>query len=114
MVVLSIIVIVISISFICYIKNNNTYQTVEKIMKKGNTLAFLIEQDDGTYQSTDELPSSGYVLNTEKSQCTNGAIPSWDEEENTLKLNFEKKNTICFLYFDIAPEDEASVEEGVE
>ncbi len=88
-----------SISFICYIKSNSTYQTVEKLTKKGNTIAFMLEQDDGSYKNAEELPT-GYEFNQEKSQCNNGATPTWDKETKSLRLSITKKNTSCFLYFD--------------
>ena len=62
-------------------------------------LAFFVIQDDGTYKQEAEIPQTGYQLNTEKSTCSNGTIPKWNN--NMLNLsNLSKNNTSCYLYFD--------------
>ena len=48
---------------------------------------------------------TGYTLDTEKSTCTNGVVPTWDDDTYSAILNFEGYNatdytrTRCELYF---------------
>ncbi len=66
-----------------------------------NILAVKVEQEDGTYQDTNDIPQSGYVLNTEKSVCSNDAKPSWDMANKRFYAdNLTKNGTSCYLYFD--------------
>jgi len=61
--------------------------------------ASYIKESDGTYKETQDLPTSGYVLNNEQSTCNNGATPTWDN--NTLLVNnLTSKGTVCKLYFE--------------
>ena len=52
---------------------------------------------------------TGYTLDTEKSTCTNGVVPTWDDDTYSAILNFEGYNatdytrTRCELYFKKAP-----------
>ena len=41
-----------------------------------NIIAAYIEQEDGSYEQATDIPQSGYTINTERSTCSNGAIPS--------------------------------------
>ncbi len=101
----NIVLITIGVMFLSvllfYKQNNNTYQSIERLTKKGNTIAFMIEQDDGTYKNEEDLPTSmvGYEFNQSKSTCTNGATPSWDSKTNSLRLSLTSKNTSCYLFF---------------
>ena len=83
-----------------YPKSDNQKILVEDNQLNQNTsLAFYIEQEDGSYSKSNTLPSTGYTLNTSKSVCSNGAIPTW--EDNRLYFNNLTKNgTSCYLYFD--------------
>ena len=64
-------------------------------------LAAYVEQDDGSYEEVSDIPQSGYTINTEKSTCSNGAVPSWDLTDNVLKISsLTKSGTNCYLYFD--------------
>ena len=57
---------------------------------------------------TRSMPSqnTGYTLDTEKSKCTNGVIPSWDNATWTFEANYSNYNatdytrTRCDLYFE--------------
>ena len=65
-----------------------------------NIIAAYIEQEDGTYEEVNDIPQSGYTINTEKSTCSNGAVPSWDLTDNSLKVSsLTKSGTSCYLYF---------------
>ncbi|MBE6154077.1 MAG: hypothetical protein E7163_00670 [Firmicutes bacterium] len=63
-------------------------------------MAFFIQNTDGLYQEEETIPEN-YILNTEKSVCSNGAVPIYREGEVVL-TNLKSKNTQCFLYFDPA------------
>ena len=56
---------------------------------------------------TKEMPkqNTGYTLDTEKTNCTNGVIPTWDDSTWSINLNYQNYNatdytrTKCNLYF---------------
>ena len=60
---------------------------------------------------TREMPkkSADYTLDTEKSNCTNGVVPTWNDDTYSAILNFENYNatdytrTRCNLYFKVTP-----------
>ena len=96
-------VVVLAGVVLFYPKSDNQKILVEDNQLNQNTsLSFYIEGEDGSYSKTNTLPSTGYTLNTSKSICSNGAIPTW--ENNRLYFNNLTKNgTSCYLYFDIKP-----------
>lgn len=63
-----------------------------------NILAIQIEQEDGSYQEVEEIPQSGYILDVEKSVCSNGVKISNIDDVITLN-NLTKSGTSCHLYF---------------
>ncbi len=66
-------------------------------------IAAYIEQEDGSYLESEDIPQSGYALNSEKSVCSNGSIPSWDVINARLNIDdLTKSGTSCYLYFDEA------------
>ena len=67
-----------------------------------NIIAAYIEQEDGSYEQVSDIPQSGYTLNTERSTCSNGAIPSWTNG-GLFVSNLTKSETSCYLYFDEFP-----------
>ena len=75
--------------------------TVEKSDAKAdiNIIAAYIEQEDGTYEEVSDIPQSGYVVNAEKSVCSNGANVRWENNE-LITSNLTKSGTECYLYFD--------------
>jgi len=83
--------------------NFNGTVTVEESNAKPdiNILAVKVEQEDGTYQDTTDIPQEGYTLNTEKSVCSNDAKASWDMANKRFYVdNLTKNGTSCYLYFD--------------
>ena len=58
---------------------------------------------------TREMPKkgTGYTLDTTKSNCTNGVVPTWDDDTYSAILNYENYNatdytrTKCNLYFKV-------------
>ena len=81
-------------------KQDNSKILIKEQVKQENTsLVFMLQDKEGNYNKSEELPSSGYSLNTSKSVCSNNTIPTW--EDNKLYLNNLSKNgTSCYLYFD--------------
>ncbi len=70
------------------------------------SIAIYIKQEDGNYEKTDTIPESGYMLNEEKSVCTNNAKPSWNTKTKSLKINnLSSNNTSCYLYFEPTTEE---------
>ena len=61
---------------------------------------------DGNITRSLPWQNTGYTLNTEKSECTNGVIPSWDNATWTFNANYSNYNadyytrTRCNLYFE--------------
>ena len=72
-----------------------------------NILAVKIEQEDGTYKDSEDIPQTGYTLNVEKSVCSNGATPTGLIPNITVN-NLTKNGTNCYLYFDL-PQSSAQV-----
>ncbi|MBE6155059.1 MAG: hypothetical protein E7163_05800 [Firmicutes bacterium] len=69
-----------------------------------NGIAMYVENDAGTYVSATELPGEGYIFNSGKSKCNNGAIPIWDSKTNSLiTSDLTTNGTSCYLYFDKTP-----------
>ena len=64
-----------------------------------NIVAAYIKQEDGTYEEVADIPQDGYVLNAEKSVCSNGATPILNDD-GLLVSNLTKSGTECYLYFD--------------
>ena len=78
------------------LNNKNELKVKEFDSKK---LAVYIKQEDGSYKEANTIPSIGYTLNNEKSTCSNGAKPTWNN--NGLNIaNLTSNNTNCYLYFD--------------
>ncbi len=69
-----------------------------------NILAIQIEQEDGSYQEVEEIPQSGYAVNTSKSTCSNGARPIGITPNITVK-GLTKSGTSCYLYLDKAAKE---------
>ena len=61
---------------------------------------------DGEITRSMPRQNTGYTLDTEKSECTNGVIPSWDNATWTFEANYSNYNatnhtrTKCDLYFE--------------
>ena len=73
----------------------------EDLLQTNNILAIYIKQEDGNYEKTNTIPESGYMLNEDRSVCTNNAQPNWNINTNSLKINnLRSNNTNCYLYFD--------------
>ena len=62
-------------------------------------IAAYIKQEDGSYKEVADIPQSGYILNSEKSVCSNGATITGTVPNITIN-NLSKSGTSCYLYFD--------------
>ncbi len=68
-----------------------------------NIIAAYIKQEDGTYEEVSDIPQDGYIINTEKSVCSNGATVRWDyANKELITSNLTKSGTSCYLYFDVS------------
>ena len=90
------IVVVMGIMF--YPKDKAKEVLVEDSLDLNSSLAFYIEQDNGTYEESSSIPTSGYTLNTTKSVCTNNTTPVW-RNNNLYLSNLSSDGTSCYLYF---------------
>jgi len=75
--------------------------TVEKNEETADLIvdALYLKQSDGTYKLTDTGIPEGYTFNTDKSNCTKGATPTWSNGSLNVN-NFTTSGTVCTLYFD--------------
>ena len=107
----ALIVLVLCIGII--IKNrtnilNNSSINKESVTKElNNNLIGAYIQEGEEYIQTDNIPSSGYEFNEEKSYCKigeaiqDGATLSYDMDTQTLTISpITKKGMKCYLYFD--------------
>ncbi len=114
----NIIIAVIVISIISAIILNFTsakYRVTDSIPLINGTINYkpydfklmaMYQEQDGEYVEVDKMPSSGYVINEEKSYCTIDNVNK--DEESVLYTNDNgehvisglKKNSKCYLYFD--------------
>ena len=91
---------VLLIGIISFSKEEKKVLVEEEINNSNTSLVFMLQDKEGNYNKSEELPSSGYSFNTSKSVCSNNTTPTW--EDNKLYLNNLSKNgTSCYLYFDI-------------
>ena len=91
---------VLLIGIINFNKEEKKVLVEEEINNSNTSLVFMLQDKEGNYNKSEELPSSGYSFNTSKSVCSNNTTPTW--EDNKLYLNNLNKNgTSCYLYFDI-------------
>ena len=74
-----------------------------------NIIAAYIEQEDGSYEEVSDIPQSGYVINSERSTCSNGAIPTGTTPNITIN-NLNKSGTSCYLYFDESKQASSTIE----
>ena len=76
----------------------------ENSNKNNALISYYVETGEGTgvYEKQDgsTWPADGYVLNTEKTNCTNGTQLSWDSNTKSVVGNFSKADK-CKVYFDV-------------
>lgn len=93
---------VVCICIICLILVNSKKEKkiVEETPEK--TVAFYMENSEGEYvaQSDKFFPTTGYVLNLEKSYCKNGGALSQDSTTKKISM-VSSSPEACMLYFSI-------------
>ena len=93
------IVLVIGCIFLFNQKDTKEILITEEQELDNTSLVFMLQDEEGNYDKSDTLPSTGYTFNTSKSICSDNATPTW--EDNRLYINnLTKKGTSCYLYFD--------------
>ena len=93
------VVLVIGGIFLFSKKDTEKVMITEKQELENTSLVFMLQDEEGNYNKSDTLPSSGYSFNESKSICTENTTPTW--EDNKLYLNnLTKRGTSCYLYFD--------------
>ena len=96
------IVLVIGCIFLFNQKDTKEILITEEQELDNTSLVFMLQDEEGNYDKSDTLPSTGYTLNASKSVCSDNATPTW--EDNKLYINnLTKKGTSCYLYFDKKP-----------
>ena len=63
------------------------------------TIKKIYQQTDNGYEEINRMPENGYELNSEKSTCTNNAIPKL-KNNNILITNLTTSGTECNIYLD--------------
>ena len=91
-------IVVVTIGILSIQKEEKKVLIEEELNNNNTSLAFYIEQENGVYQESSSLPSTGYVLDTEKSICTNNTTPVWEDDKLYLD-NLQNRGTSCYLYF---------------
>jgi hypothetical protein len=65
------------------------------------TIANIYKEENGEYKQISNIPEEGYILNEERSTCSNNAKPKWNKETNNIEIsNLKESGTECNLYFD--------------
>lgn len=85
--------------------------TVEASDKEAdiNIVAIKVEQEDGSYKETQNIPESGYELST-SSTCSNSVTPGYDTENKRFYAdNLTTSGTSCTLIFDKLPTSEDTI-----
>ena len=96
------VVLVVGCIFLLSKKDTKEILITEEQELDNTSLVFMLQDEEGNYDKSDTLPSTGYTLNASKSVCSDNATPTW--EDNKLYINnLTKKGTSCYLYFDKKP-----------
>ena len=108
-IVISITLILITNKTSSRILDSNLDNTTDNLDNKApDMFAIMLETERGSgqyQQSTSGLwPGSGYEFNSTLSQCENGGVLTWNEENRIVNLKSNLSDR-CYLYFDIVPPD---------
>ena len=96
------VVLVVGCIFLLNQKDTREILITEEQELDNTSLVFMLQDEEGNYNKSHTLPSTGYTLNASKSVCSDNATPTW--EDNKLYINnLTKKGTSCYLYFDKKP-----------
>ena len=100
--------IIVTIGSIALLYNSNKKEVLlnKEDITNNKSIAIYVKQEDGNYEKTNTIPENGYMLNEERSVCSNNAKPNWNFKTNILKINnLSSNNTSCYLYFEPATEE---------
>ena len=99
--VISILIIVSVVIYICIPKTKTEITKTKKIINNG-FLTLMLEQDDGSYKESKDntWPTGNYAFNSILSGCERGGELEWDREANIVKL-LSNKSDKCYVYFDL-------------
>ncbi len=89
--------IVILSGFVTYLAFDNT-----KNVEEGEELFVIMVETEDKYIETDlvEFPGEEYIYNDILSNCTNGSVMTWDEENRSITMNISGSEK-CYVYFDL-------------
>jgi len=74
------------------------------------TIASIYKEENGEYKQVSNIPEEGYILNEERSTCSNNAKPKWNKETNNIEIsNLKESGTECNLYFDKQSTDSETI-----
>ena len=94
------VVLIVGCIFLLSKKDTEKVMITEEQELNNTSLVFMLQDEEGNYNKSDTLPSTGYSFNASKSVCSDNATPTW--EDNKLYINnLTKKETSCYLYFDV-------------
>ena len=83
--------------------DTNTNNSNNKEFYSTNTITMLREtgKDTNTYEEITDNTwlDETFEYNSEKSNCTNGSIISWDDEEKQVLVEANRPDN-CYIYFD--------------
>ncbi len=100
--------IIVTIGSIALLYDSNKKEVLlnKEEITNNKSIAIYVKQEDGNYEKTNTIPESGYMLNEDRSVCSNNAKPNWNFKTNILKINnLSSNNTSCYLYFEPATEE---------
>ncbi len=99
--------IIVTMGSIALLYNNKKEVLLNKEdITNNKSIAIYVKQEDGNYEKTNTIPENGYMLNEDRSVCSNNAKPNWNIKTNILKINnLSSNNTSCYLYFEPATEE---------
>ncbi|MCI8671632.1 MAG: hypothetical protein HFI36_06360, partial [Bacilli bacterium] len=94
--------IIVTMGSIALLYNNKKEVLLNKEdITNNKSIAIYVKQEDGNYEKTNTIPENGYMLNEDRSVCSNNAKPNWNFKTNILKINnLSSNNTSCYLYFE--------------
>ena len=100
--------IIVTIGSIALLYDSNKKEVLlnKEEITNNKSIAIYVKQEDGNYEKTNTIPESGYMLNEERSVCSNNAKPNWNINTKSLKINnLSSNNTSCYLYFEPTTEE---------
>ena len=73
--------IVLTVGILSVPKREEQKLFIDNGNMEDTSLVFMIQEEDGSYNQSNTLPNSGYTFNASKSVCSNGTIPTWEDNK---------------------------------